>query len=71
MKDFIIKRLSHKAWWLSFISSLCLLLSYFGIDLTKYIGTNWQSLLNIIFTMLTLLGISVDTSTEGFGDRVE
>lgn len=61
-------RIQNKTWWVSLITAILLLGSNFGFDLTKYIGANWQSTLNVIFTIITLLGITVDNSTTGISD---
>lgn len=56
------KNIKNKTWWISIISALVLLAQSYGFDLTKYIGTNWQDTLNIIFSILVLLGVSVNTT---------
>jgi uncharacterized membrane protein len=57
------KNIKNKTWWVAIISALILLAQSHGLDLTKYIGTNWQDTLNTIFSILVLLGVSVDTTT--------
>ncbi|AQS09700.1 bacteriophage holin [Clostridium saccharobutylicum] len=57
----------NKAWWVSIVSLLILLAQRFGLNLTDYIGSNWQDTLNTIFSILVLLGISVDTTTQNLG----
>lgn len=56
------KNIKNKTWWVAIISALILLTQSHGLDLTKYIGTNWQDTLNTIFSILVLLGVSVDTT---------
>lgn len=55
----------NKAWWVAVISLILLILQSKGFDLTKYIGADWQTTLNNIFTLLALIGISVDTTNVG------
>jgi uncharacterized membrane protein len=43
---------------------------YFNIDITKYVGQDYKGLLYLVFTMLGLMGITVDTSSKGFSDIV-
>lgn len=58
------KNIKNKTWWISIISALIVLLQTHGVDLTKYIGTDWQSTINTVFSIVVLLGISVDTTTS-------
>ena len=63
------KRLTNKTWWVAVISVALLIAQYFGVDFTKYIGEDWQTLVTLIFALLALLGITVDTSTDGISDK--
>ena len=54
-------RLTNKTWWIAVISVVLLIAQYFGFDLTKYIGQDWQTLITLIFALIALLGITVDT----------
>ncbi|WP_455799006.1 phage holin [Clostridium butyricum] len=63
-------RLTNKAWWVSTISIVVLIAQYFGFDLIKYIGQDWQTLVALIFALVALMGITVDTSTPGISDNV-
>jgi uncharacterized membrane protein len=54
--------IKNKTWWIAVISLLIVILQSRGLDLTKYIGVDWQITLNNIFTLLALIGISVDTT---------
>jgi len=62
-------RMKNKNWWIQIISGAVLICAYFGLDLTKYIGKDWANLVGIIFSVLTLLGITVDNSTKGLSDQ--
>ena len=62
-------RLTNKTWWIAVISVVLLIAQYFGFDLTKYIGQDWQTLVTLIFALIALLGITVDTSTTGISDK--
>jgi uncharacterized membrane protein len=60
-------RLRNKYFWVSFISLTVILLEQLGIklpfDLNAISGT--------ILSMLILLGVIVDSSSDGFNDREE
>ena len=62
-------RLRNKTWWIAVISVVLLIAQYFGFDLTTYIGEDWQTLVTLIFALIALLGITVDTSTNGVSDK--
>ena len=62
-------RLTNKTWWVSIISALVLLSQQLGLDLSQYIPQNYVDIINTVFLILTLLGITVDTSTEGISDN--
>jgi uncharacterized membrane protein len=55
----------NKTWWVAVISLLVIILQSKGFDLTKYIGSDWQVTLSNVFTLLALIGISVDTTNVG------
>jgi phi LC3 family holin len=64
-------RLTHKAFWLSFISLVVLLLQQLGLtSLANYIPQNYADIINTVFALVALLGIAVDTSTDGFSDAI-
>ena len=63
------KRLTSKTWWVSIISALVLLSQQLGLDLSQYIPQNYVDIINTVFSILTLLGITVDTSTSGISDN--
>ena len=62
-------RLTNKTWWVSIISALVLLSQQLGLDLSQYIPKNYVDIINTAFSILTLLGITVDTSTSGISDK--
>ena len=63
------KRLTKKTWWVSIIGALVLLSQQLGLDLSQYIPQNYVDIINTVFLILTLLGITVDTSTDGISDN--
>lgn len=63
-------RLKNPTWWVSVIGGVGLIASYYGVDITKYIGEDWKGLIGTIFGLLTVLGITADTSTLGISDQV-
>ena len=62
-------RLTNKSWWVATISVVILIAQYFGFDLISYIGQDWQTLVALIFALVALFGITVDTSTPGVSDK--
>ena len=65
-------RLLNKTWWVSIISAIVLLFQQLGfVDLANYIPKNYADIINTIFIILTLLGITVDTSTQGISDSIK
>ena len=62
-------RLTNKTWWVSIIGALVLLSQQLGLDLSQYIPQNYVDIINTVFLILTLLGITVDTSTDGISDN--
>ena len=66
-------RLMNKQFWLSLIPALALtaqaVAAVFGweIDLTTAVG-RLLTVVNTVFTLLVVLGIVVDPTTEGIGD---
>jgi len=61
-------RLSNKTFWVSTVSTGVLLAQQLGVT---NIPSNWSEVLNTGLSLLILLGIIVDTSTTGIGDKVE
>ena len=72
MKIDFKKRLLNKTWWVSIIGAIVLLFQQVGlVDLANYIPKNYADIINTIFIILTLLGITVDTSTQGISDSIK
>lgn len=63
-------RLKNKTFWISIISAVLLLLQQLGFNATKVIPGNYVEIINTIFVILTMLGITVDTSTSGVSDQI-
>lgn len=65
------QRIKNKAFWISIISLVVLLLQQLGlVQLVDYIPKNYVDIINTIFAILSALGIVVDTSTPGLADNV-
>lgn len=63
-------RLTSKTWWVTMIGAVILLLQQLGLfELANYIPKNYADIINTIFLIATLLGITVDTSTPGISDN--
>lgn len=63
------QRLKSKVWWVGIISLLILLSQQIGFDLSKFIPKDYENIINSIFLILGMMGVSVDTSTAGINDR--
>ena len=73
MKINLLVRLKNKAFWLSLIPALLLVVQ----TIASLFGYNWDfvvlnqqiaAIINAVFAVLTILGIVVDPTTAGFGD---
>ena len=63
-------RLSNKAWWIGIISLIVLLLKQIGLaNIADYIPANYADIINTVFALLAMLGVTVDTSTDGLSDN--
>ena len=63
-------RLSNKAWWIGIISLIVLLLQQVGLaNIADYIPKNYADIINTVFALLAMLGVTVDTSTDGISDN--
>ena len=73
MKINLLVRLKNKAFWLSLIPALLLVVQ----TVASIFGQNWDflvlnqqitAIINAVFAVLTILGVVVDPTTAGFGD---
>jgi phi LC3 family holin len=63
-------RLTNKTFWVSLVGAIILLLQQLKLfTLANYIPSNYADIINSIFAILTMLGITVDTSTPGISDQ--
>ncbi|EKQ51503.1 MULTISPECIES: phage holin [unclassified Clostridium] len=60
-------RLSNKAFWVAMASAIALLVQQLGLNI---IPSNYSEIINTVLTILTMLGIVVDTSTTGISDQI-
>ena len=73
MKINLLVRLKNKAFWLSLVPALLLVVqivaSLFGYN-WDFVVLNQQitAIINAVFAVLSILGIVVDPTTAGFGD---
>lgn len=69
-------RIKNKAFWLSLIPALLLLIQAvayvfgFSLDLSE-MGDKLLAVVNALFTVLALLGIVTDPTTAGVGDSAQ
>lgn len=59
-------RLTNKTFWVAIVSAIVLLTQQLGYN---FFPSNWADVLNSILGICIILGIVVDTSTEGIGDN--
>ena len=73
MKINLLVRLKNKAFWLTLIPALLLVVQ----TIASLFGYNWDfvvlnqqitAIINAVFAVLSILGIVVDPTTAGFGD---
>ncbi len=62
-------RLENKTFWVSLLSAVVLLIQQCGLDASKFIPSNYVDIINTVLEILTILGITVDTSTPGVNDQ--
>lgn len=60
-------RLKNKTFWVSMVSAIAILSQQLGLDI---IPSNYEEIINTVLTLLTMLGILVDTSTVGISDKI-
>ena len=61
-------RLTNKTFWVAIVSAIVLLTQQLGIDIFP---SNWADILNTVLTILIILGVVVDTSTDGINDKLD
>lgn len=67
-------RIKNKAFWLALVPALALVLQaiaqLFGFELKNIDGVSDQviNLINAVFALLAVLGVTIDVSTQGFSD---
>ncbi|MFW2487907.1 phage holin [Clostridium chromiireducens] len=61
-------RLNNKAFWVAMASAIALLAQQLGL---KIIPDNYTEIVNTVLTILTMLGIIIDTSTTGISDQIK
>lgn len=60
-------RLRNKAFWIAIASAIALLAQQLGLDI---IPSNYEEIINVVLSLLTMIGIVVDTSTLGISDKI-
>lgn len=63
-------RIGNKTFWVAMLGAIILLAQQLGLDISKFIPSNYVDIINSIFVILTMVGVVVDTSTKGIGDKV-
>jgi len=61
-------RLRNKAFWFAMASAIALLAQQLGLNI---IPANYTEIVNTVLTVLTMVGIMVDTSTTGLSDNTK
>lgn len=59
-------RLKNKTFWTALVSSIVLLTQQLGVNIFP---SNWADILNTILTITMILGIVIDPTTDGIGDK--
>lgn len=59
-------RLKNKAFWVAMASAIALLVQQLGVNI---LPSNYSEIVNSVLTVLTIMGIIVDTSTPGLSDQ--
>jgi uncharacterized membrane protein len=58
-------RLRNKTFWVAMASAIGLLLQQLGFN---FLPDNYKDIVNTVLVITTMLGITVDTSTNGISD---
>lgn len=61
-------RLTNKTFWVAIVSAIVLLTQQLGLNIFP---NNWADILNTLLTIFIILGIIVDTSTQGINDQIK
>lgn len=67
-------RIKNKAFWITLIPAVALLAQLvaqlFGFELADVKGVSDQlvNIVNVVFSILAILGVTVDVATQGFSD---
>ena len=61
-------RFTSKTFWVATASTIVLFSQQLGL---KVFPSNWSDILNTVLSLFAILGIVVDPSTPGIGDKVE
>lgn len=61
-------RLRSKAFWVSMVSLIVLLIKQLGLI---EVPENWNDVMTTVLSILSAMGIIVDTSTPGISDNIE
>lgn len=59
-------RLTNKTFWVALVSAVVLLTQQLGLNIFP---DNWADILNTILTILMILGIVIDPTTQGITDK--
>lgn len=70
-------RIRSKAFWITLVPAVVVLIqmigNIFGLDMSKLTGLSEQliGVINVLFVVLSILGIAVDPTTKGIKDNKE
>lgn len=59
-------RLTNKTFWVALVSAVVLLTQQLGLNIFP---DNWADILNTVLTILMILGIVIDPTTQGITDK--
>lgn len=70
-------RIKNKAFWIALIPAVIVLIqvvgNIFGLDLSNLTGLSQQliDVVNVVFVVLSILGVVIDPTTKGIKDNKE
>lgn len=64
VKEYLKSHIRRKTWWASNISAFILVAQAIGFNTSNIIPSNYMDILNALFGLATLFGISVDTTSK-------